>query len=197
MADLSWWELYKESLLDEFKRLGQFGQQAATAATNADQHWQNLLDIWEKAKKDWYSFTQGRDLDAIRVNGYKLTSRIVTLRAAEDILEDFRVKRLKQRLTDAYDQIVAAIHLMKTGPSTEFTAADPGDPKGAGIVTRVSQRVDDFLTQVENILKAVLSVLELFDFVTQAELALEKKVLTQSNPKAEVADDGFHLTRKT
>ena len=198
MADqLSWWDLYKQSLLDEFKKLGQFAGEAAAATTQANTHWENLLQIWETAKQDWFDFTEGRDLDEVRVKGRKLTSIVIVLRDAEEILEDFRVNRLKERLTDAYDEIIAAIHRMRVGPpSAEFTKADPGDPRAAGIVTRVSNQVDDFLTQTENILKAVLSVLELFDLVTQSEKAMEKKVLTQGNPRERIPDDGFHMSRR-
>jgi hypothetical protein len=190
MADqLSWWELYKQELGDEFKRLAKFGQQAANAAVNTDQHWQNLLAIWNKAKSDWDAFVKGRDLDKVRVAGAKLSSVVVILRDAEDILEDFRLNRLKETIQDRYQAIRDAIEQMKTGPA-DF-AEQAGSTDDVGPVTRLMVRIDDFLTQVENILNAILQIVELFDVVTNTEKELEKKALAQKSARTKTTDTYF------
>lgn len=191
MADeLSWWELYKQELTDEFKRLAQFAKETAAATVNANTHWDNLVALWDRAKTDWDEFLEGRDLDEVRVNGLKLTSLVVVLRDAEEVLEKFRIGRLKQTVTDQYDRIKGAIAEMKTG---ELSRAGVGEDVGP--MAELMGRIDDFLTQVEEILDALLSIAELFDIITTSQKEMEGKALTQGRPREKVPDPGFHYSR--
>ena len=190
---LSWWDLYKQDLSDEFKKLAQFGKQAAAAAGNVDTHWQNLLGLWNRAKSDWDAFIEGRDLDEIRVHGRKLSNLVIILGDAEEILEQFRLDRLKETIQAKYQTILDAINEMKTGPA-DF--ASTGTSEDVGPVTVLMNRVDDFLDQVERILEALLSIVELFDVITTTEKEMEKKALPQGNPRNKIEDDGFHFSRR-
>jgi hypothetical protein len=193
MADLSWWDLYKQELTDEFKKIAQFGKQAASAAANADKHWTNLFNLWTRAKEDWDTFIEGRDLDEIRVGGNKLSSLVIILRDAEEILEQFRIDRLKETIQEKYQTILDAINEMKSGPA-DF--AQTGTTDDVGPVTVLMNRIDDFLDQVERILDALLSIVELFDVVTTTEKEMEKQALTQGNPRTKIEDPGYHYSRR-
>ena len=171
------------SLLTTLKNF--FSSTIATAgnvATNFDQHWQNLVGLWDRAKSDWDTFLEGRDLDEIRVDGKKLTSMVLTARDAEEILEEFRVNRLKEKVLAAYDKIKDAIQEIKLGP-VDFTSAPGEAGEEVGPMAKLMVRLDDILTQIERILEAVLSVAELFDFVTSAEKEIETKVLPQNSER--------------
>ena len=173
------------SLLSTLKDF--FSKTIATAgnvASNFDQHWKNLQALWDRARKDWDTFLEGRDLDTIKVDGKHLTSMVLTARDAEDILEEFRVNRLKEKVNAAYDKVKDAIQEIKLGP-VDF-ASSPGQAgEEAGPMAKLMVRLDDILTQIERILDAVLSVAELFDFVTSAEKEIEAKVLPQDNPRVD------------
>jgi len=192
MADtLSWWELYKQDLTAEFKKLAHFGAQTAAAATRADEHWSKLVSIWERAKSDWEQFTEGRNLDEVRVNGVKLTSLVCIVRDAEEILEEYRLNRLKEKLDEARSTVLDAINEMKTGAGVA-----PGVGEDVGPMAELMVRIDDFMTQVERILEAILSIAELFDVVTNTEKEIEKKALPQGNPRTKISDPGFHWSRR-
>ena len=155
---------------------------AGNVATNFDNHWNNLVALWDRAKEDWDTFLEGRDLDEVRVDGKKLTSIVLTARDAEEILEEFRVNRLKEKVLAAYDKIKDAIQEIKLGP-VDF-ASSPGQAgEEAGPMAKLLVRLDDILTQIERILEAILSVAELFDFVTSAEKEIEAKVLPQTSER--------------
>ena len=166
---------------------------AGNVATNFDQHWQNLVALWDRAKTDWDTFLEGRDLDQVRIGRKKLTSVVLTARDAEDILEEFRVNRLKEKVLDAYGKIKDALQEIKLGP-VDFAAVPGQAGEEVGPMAKLMVRLDDILSQIERILEAILSVAELFDFVTSAEKEIETKVLSQTNPKSEV--DGPHITRR-
>ena len=171
------------SLLSTLKNF--FSSTIATAgnvATNFDQHWQNLVALWDRAKADWDTFLEGRDLDEIRVDGKKLTSIVLTARDAEDILEEFRVNRLKEKILDAYDKVKDALQEIKLGP-VDFAAAPGEAGEEVGPMAKLMVRLDDILSQIERILEAILSVAELFDFVTSAEKEIEAKVLPQTSER--------------
>ena len=157
---------------------------AGNVATNFDQHWQNLVALWTRAKDDWDTFLEGRDLDKIRVDGKKLSSMVLTARDAEEILEEFRINRLKEKVTAAYDKIKDAIQEIKLGP-VDFTTAPGEAGEEVGPMAKLMVRLDDILTQIERILEAVLSVAELFDFVTSAEKEIESKVLPQTSERVD------------
>jgi len=151
-------------------------------ATNFDQHWNNLVALWDRAKEDWDTFLEGRDLDEVRVDGKRLTSIVLTAREAEEILEEFRVNRLKEKVLAAYDKIKDALQEIKLGP-VDFASAPGEAGEEAGPMAKLLVRLDDILTQIERILEAVLSVAELFDFVTSAEKEIESKVLPQTSDR--------------
>ena len=155
---------------------------AGNVATNFDTHWNNLVAIWDQAKEDWETFLEGRDLDEVRVDGKKLTSIVLTARDAEEILEEFRVNRLKEKVSAAYDKIKDAIQEIKLGP-VDFASAPGEAGEEVGPMAKLLVRLDDILTQIERILQAVLSVAELFDFVTSAEKEIEAKVLPQNSER--------------
>jgi len=155
---------------------------AGSVATNFDKHWENLQALWARARQDWDTFLEGRDLDTIKVDGKHLTSMVLTARDAEDILEEFRVNRLKEKVNAAYDKIKDAIQEIKLGP-VDFAAAPGQAGEEVGPMAKLMVRADDTLTQIERILDAILSVAELFDFVTSAEKEIEQKVLPQDNPR--------------
>ena len=157
---------------------------AGNVATNFDTHWNNLVALWDRAKEDWDTFLEGRDLDEIRVDGKKLTSIVLTARDAEEILEEFRVNRLKEKVLAAYDQIKDAIQEIKLGP-VDFATAPGEAGEEVGPMAKLLVRLDDILTQIERILEAVLSVAELFDFVTSAEKEIEAKVLPQNSERVD------------
>jgi hypothetical protein len=158
---------------------------AGNVATNFDKHWQALQDLWTRARDDWDTFLEGRDLDSLRVKGAKLTSVVLTARDAEEVLEEFRVNRLKEKVLAAYGTIKDAIEEIKLGP-VDFGSSPGQAGEEVGPMAKLMVRLDDMLTQVERILEAILSVAELFDFVTSAEKEIESKVLTQGNPETTV-----------
>lgn len=174
------------SLLSSLKDF--FTQTVATAgnvATNFDKHWLALQALWARAKDDWDTFLEGRDLDEIRVGGAKLTSIVLTARDAEEVLEEFRVNRLKEKVLAAYDTIKDAIENIKLGP-VDFSSSAGQAGEEVGPMAKLMVRLDDMLSQVERILEAILSVAELFDFVTSAEKEIEAAVLPQTNKETTV-----------
>ena len=173
------------SLLSTLKDF--FSSTVATAgnvASNFDKHWQNLQQLWARAREDWDTFLEGRDLDTIKVDGKHLTSMVLTARDAEDILEEFRVNRLKEKVNAAYDKVKDAIQEIKLGP-VDFSSSPGQAGEEVGPMAKLMVRLDDILTQIERILDAVLSVAELFDFVTSAEKEIETKVLPQDSPRVD------------
>jgi len=158
---------------------------AGNVATNFDNHWQNLVALWQKAKADWDTFLEGRDLDAVRVGKAKLTSVVLTARDAEDILEEFRINRLKEKVLAGYATIKDAIQEIKLGP-VDFASVPGQAGEEIGPMAKLLVRLDDMLTQIERILGAILSVAELFDFVTSAEKEIESKLLPQTKPETTV-----------
>jgi hypothetical protein len=191
MADeLSWWELYKQELTDEFKQVKNIATGVAKASINADEHYNNLVALWDRAKSDWDEITKGRDLDLVRVNGRKLSSYVLILRDAEDVLEDFRLEDLKETLTENYDAVKEAINEIQTG--SELPPAED-----VPITAQIMVRVSDIFTQVEKIADAILNVVEKFNLITGMQKSMEKKFLTQGNPRERIQDpDGFHYSRR-
>jgi hypothetical protein len=169
-------------------------QTATSVATNFDQHWQNLVDLWARAQKDWETFLEGRELDELRIGGSKLTSLVITLRDAEDVMEEFRVGRLKEKIQNAYAQIKDAIQEIKLGP-VDFSTSDPQAGEDVGPMAKLLVRLDDILNQIERILSQILGVAELFDFVTSAEKEMEAKILSQKKVEAKLKDATGRRTR--
>jgi hypothetical protein len=188
--DLSWWELYKQDLLDEFKKVKGIATGVAKASVNADEHYNNLVALWDRAKADWDEITKGRDLDAVRVNGRKLTSYVIILRDAEDVLEDFRLEDLKDTLTENYQAVKDAINEIQTG--SELPPAED-----VPVTAQIMVRISDIFTQVEKIADAILNVVEKFNLITGMQKSMEKKFLTQGNPRERIEDpSGFHYSRR-
>lgn len=170
---------------------------ASQVATNFDTHWNNVAALWDRAKTDWDQFIEGRDLDTLRIGegrGSKLTSLVLTLRDAEDVMEEFRVGRLKEKIQDAYAQIKDAIQEIKLGP-VDFSESGAQAGEDVGPMSKLLVRLDDILNQVERILGQILGVAELFDFVTSAEKEMEAKVLGQGKAEEKLTDAKGRRTR--
>ncbi len=169
-------------------------QTAGTVATNFDTHWNNLVALWDRAKTDFDTFLEGRDLDTIRVGKSKLTSLVITLRDAEEVMEEFRVGRLKEKITEAYAQIKDAIQEIKLGP-VDFSEAGAQAGEDVGPMAKLLVRLDDILSQIERILSQILGVAELFDFVTSAEKEMEALKLSQGKAEEKLKDAKGRRTR--
>lgn len=198
-GDLSWFDLYVQDLKHEWELVKALGHTTANVAVSIDERVQFWIDLWNEAVERWHEFLEGRDLDEIRVDGAKLTSRIITLRDAEDVIEQLRLKNLKEFFETKIQEIKDAIENIKNPLNSIQQAGDadsvdqldkPGEAAKAMIGT------NQILDSIQDIGRAVVTLIEKFDIITQMELDMEAKVLPQNNfPESYLTKDDYQGRR--
>lgn len=198
-ADLSWWDLYVQDLKAEADAVVHMGHATAEVATQIDERVQWWIDLWSEAVERWREFLEGRDLDEIRIDGAKLSSRIITIRAAEDVIEQLRIENLKkwfeQKIQDIKDAIENIKHPLNTiQDATSTDSLDPAEQPGSA--TRVIIGTNQVLDSLQDIGRAVLDLIEKFDIITDMEHQIEDSVLPQNNfPESYLTKDDYQGRR--
>lgn len=123
-------------------------------------------------------------------------SRVVTLYEAKNLLEDFRIKNLKDSVLEKYDRIKAVFFAIKNPPASAAAQAAANDPEvraGALIALKVEgvlQQIEFFLQQVAEFEDIVIEVVKLFDFVRTEKDKMDDLALQQGNPEIRLDTGG-------
>jgi hypothetical protein len=190
-GELTWWDLYVQDLKSELQLAKAVGHTAAEVAVQIDERVQFWIDLWNEAIERWDEFLDGRDLDEVTIDGTKLSGKVITLRKAEEVIEQLRLNNLKAFFTAKIAAIRNAIDLIEHPLSTLSPQQQAEDVGGAGQVMIAANQV---LDSVQDIGRSVVDLIEKFDIVTQIEHDLEAAALGQTNERHARKDKG--VTRK-
>jgi hypothetical protein len=155
---------------------------------------QKLVDLWDEGVERWREFYEGRDLDSERLDGRKLTAFVIQLRAAEDVMEEYRLGRLKETVEEKITEIKNAIDLI-LHPLSTIQPVGGSTEDAPGEMTQIVIATHEIEAQIVAGARALLDIIELLDLVTDIEHKLEANVLRQNKP--ELHKTGPHRTRKT
>lgn len=182
---MSFWDSVKHFFGDSEQQAVQLIDDLGTFT----QRLQQIFDKWGDIKEEWDALFEPQEVD--RAGNWK----VVTVKAAQEVLEDIRLGALKDRALQLYQDIKDIINLAlhPVGGSAEGDAAilqgaaafggKPGAGAGAFRAASLINSVLNFEDRILELEDKVLEVVSLLDVIQDMRDQIEAGALKQNNPQ--------------